>query len=136
MYIIWCFVLFFFFMIPRPPRYTLTDTLFPYTTLYRSRVMHTVETEVVAADVLGLARRHAHVAGHAERFGQQHAGHEYAHAQRSEEHTSELQSLMRIPYPVFCLKKKKLTINHNIIFYKFRIYQQTYKFHITLLYTT
>src|SRR3546814_7136962 len=73
---------FFFLMIRRPPRSTRTDTLFPYTTLFRSR----------AGGIL-LSRR-------ADRPfpDRQHA--------RSEEHTSELQSLMRISYAVFCLKKK------------------------------
>src|SRR3546814_4751523 len=98
---------FFFLMIRRPPRSTRTDTLFPYTTLFRSNARHQddddggliigllgVETGwrwiffvnlpiVVAAVLLAL---------------------------RSEEHTSELQSLMRISYAVFCLKKKKIIL--------------------------
>src|SRR3546814_7394329 len=91
-YFIWC--LFFFLMIRRPPRSTRTDTLFPYTTLFRSRCPEAARL-----------RRHArHFAAGA-----------VAHQQpRSEEHTSELQSLMRISYAVFCLKKKKKhTINKN-----------------------
>src|SRR3546814_5207919 len=87
-------------MIRRPPRSTRTDTLFPYTTLFRS---HLVEA-------------------HAGRAGAQHADDDLDRARdradldeadaeqpeiRSEEHTSELQSLMRISYAVFCLKKKK-----------------------------
>src|SRR3546814_14964772 len=85
-------VLFFFLMIRRPPRSTRTDTLFPYTTLFRSRE---------AAD---------------RPQGRELACHRIAVAEqlrlegdplfRSEEHTSELQSLMRISYAVFCLKKK------------------------------
>src|SRR3546814_11974553 len=84
------YVRFFFLMIRRPPRSTRTDTLFPYTTLFRS-----IDTapDVAAAEArlekarLDLART-------------------VLRAPRSEEHTSELQSLMRIPYAVFCLKKK------------------------------
>src|SRR3546814_10193300 len=76
-------------MIRRPPRSTRTDTLFPYTTLFRSlRADH----EAVEAGIHRLF---------------QHFGRELAALQRSEEHTSELQSLMRISYAVFCLKKKK-----------------------------
>src|SRR3546814_7948848 len=107
------YLFFFFLMIRRPPRSTRTDTLFPYTTLFRSdergRIvitdrkkdiiindkgdnvapqkvegMLTLEPEILQAMVAGDRRR-------------------------SEEHTSELQSLMRISYAVFCLKKK----NHN-----------------------
>src|SRR3546814_6632249 len=76
--------MFFFLMIRRPPRSTRTDTLFPYTTLFRSQSFAN-------------HRPHASVAiPPAHRKGN-----------RSEEHTSELQSLMRISYAVFCLKKKK-----------------------------
>src|SRR3546814_3978665 len=82
-------LLFFFLMIRRPPRSTRTDTLFPYTTLFRSH-----ET-VIVASLIGVARP---VMGDVKLIG---------HAWRSEEHTSELQSLMRISYAVFCLKKKK-----------------------------
>src|SRR3546814_3404847 len=79
-------------MIRRPPRSTRTDTLFPYTTLFRSG-RHRAET---AGDVSVQRRIH----GVDTRCGS--AGREH----RSEEHTSELQSLMRISYAVFCLKKK------------------------------
>src|SRR3546814_9952543 len=91
-------------MIRRPPRSTRTDTLFPYTTLFRS------------ADVAQARRAQQRVG---ERV-QQHVGvgmplqsvrmrngHAADDQRRSEEHTSELQSLMRISYAVFCLKKKK-----------------------------
>src|SRR3546814_16349768 len=84
------FCFFFFLMIRRPPRSTRTDTLFPYTTLFRSSGLR-----VIAAD--GSAYTPA-------RSGYQHFA---EHENRSEEHTSELQSLMRISYAVFCLKKKK-----------------------------
>src|SRR3546814_9988758 len=88
-------------MIRRPPRSTRTDTLFPYTTLFRS----------------AFAKRGGHLFNHpkAEIFQGRHgfgkddgipAVKFQAQAGRSEEHTSELQSLMRISYAVFCLKKK------------------------------
>src|SRR3546814_6735566 len=83
-------------MIRRPPRSTRTDTLFPYTTLFRSELPTHLLDHRTAGPADGL---------HAEGAEQvrQHAADE----QRSEEHTSELQSLMRISYAVFCLKKKK-----------------------------
>src|SRR3546814_1060195 len=88
------FVFFFFLMIRRPPRSTRTDTLFPYTTLFRSPVLeqraHRVHLRVAGAAVAARPM------------------------DRSEEHTSELQSLMRISYAVFCLKKKKRK-NHTRI---------------------
>src|SRR3546814_1126131 len=89
-------IIFFFLMIRRPPRSTRTDTLFPYTTLFRSSpVDHhrflVDQLQPVAAEFVGHS------------FHLLHAGF------RSEEHTSELQSLMRISYAVFCLKKKKKT---------------------------
>src|SRR3546814_10477678 len=73
-------------MIRRPPRSTRTDTLFPYTTLFRSDLLHIIDAE---CHVFLLVRPHPGGEG-----------------ERSEEHTSELQSLMRISYAVFCLKKK------------------------------
>src|SRR3546814_10890828 len=98
-------------MIPRPPRSTRTDTLFPYTTLFRSlgrqvALLHRLELSFELAQVeeqLLLRRRRAHL--------HQRPGMEYIFlycGARSEEHTSELQSLMRISYAVFCLKKKKI----------------------------
>src|SRR3546814_4011654 len=92
-------------MIRRPPRSTRTDTLFPYTTLFRSTDMFAEKPDQLPlADAL--ARLHALFADEA--------------VLRSEEHTSELQSLMRISYAVFCLKKKKpkttlLLCNMNVI---------------------
>src|SRR3546814_7832074 len=79
---------FFFLMIRRPPKSTRTDTLFPYTTLFRSCSNGISENcAPIIGRPFGLA---------AEQIGKS----------RSEEHTSELQSLMRISYAVFCLKKK------------------------------
>src|SRR3546814_8296739 len=89
------FSFFFFLMIRRPPRSTRTDTLFPYTTLFRSTPWLRFNVAYAQAPTLW-------------RF--------LARARRSEEHTSELQSLMRISYAVFCLKKKnnELQLNQHI----------------------
>src|SRR3546814_14868499 len=106
--------LFFFQMIRRPPRSTLTDTLFPYTTLFRFRhqpVRAGPHRERDRPLVLGLEPHHVpnHLRGAAEPGRPIDAlGVGPGPAQRSEEHTSELQSLMRISYAVFCLKKKKI----------------------------
>src|SRR3546814_8823857 len=91
-------------MIRRPPRSTRTDTLFPYTTLFRSQPRPHDE---------GADHRHRKT-DHREhdRPGTQRVArrrHRDRMEQRSEEHTSELQSLMRISYAVFCLKKKTQT---------------------------
>src|SRR3546814_2086946 len=94
---------FFFLMILRPPRSTRTYTLFPYTTLFRSpasaaHVGRGFRLRRQCADRDELLCRAAHLP-------------RAAGALRSEEHTSELQSLMRISYAVFCLKKKKYINN-------------------------
>src|SRR3546814_6181578 len=89
-------------MIRRPPRSTRTDTLFPYTTLFRSPVPL---AQGMAQPRHGLAN--ACTAGTHTYQSTVIAGCEGCHGPRSEEHTSELQSLMRISYAVFCLKKKK-----------------------------
>src|SRR3546814_8994869 len=102
------YVWFFFLMIRRPPRSTRTDTLFPYTTLVRSllgrqeaqiasRILVQTKPPIDVAEAITtnegvydlLASREKHCA-----------------LDRSDEHTSELQSLMRNSYAVFCLKKK------------------------------
>src|SRR3546814_2140123 len=100
-------------MIRRPPRSTRTDTLFPYTTLFRSAddrnrrdilVRHAAE---VMREAEGRRARHLAVSGAAQELQIIFVDHADARcADRSEEHTSELQSLMRISYAVFCLKKK------------------------------
>src|SRR3546814_1691042 len=101
-------------MIRRPPRSTRTDTLFPYTTLFRSLGLPCDKHhhEVAAAQhELGLT--FGTLTQTADRMQiYKYVVHQVAHAYgktatRSEEHTSELQSLMRISYAVFCLKKKK-----------------------------
>src|SRR3546814_2049450 len=130
-------------MIRRPPRSTRTDTLFPYTTLFRSRlqpfplagqragVLLAVPARITQPGVrfveaaagepvegvafeqhLGLDRRRLEEAAA--------AGFDLGHG-RSEEHTSELQSLMRISYAVFCLKKKNISMNT----YDYRCFQAT-----------
>src|SRR3546814_5606691 len=93
---------FFFLMIRRPPRSTRTDTLFPYTTLFRS-LQHAYLEKKVRAEVT-----EATLKARYEQLLKSQPPEE-----RSEEHTSELQSLMRISYAVFCLKKKKLRVDTN-----------------------
>src|SRR3546814_7772344 len=88
-------------MIRRPPRSTRTDTLFPYTTLFRSPLQNFFLDRYAQAYRAEIAHFAEIVEGHTVPL----AG--YDDGVRSEEHTSELQSLMRISYAVFCLKKKK-----------------------------
>src|SRR3546814_9533596 len=108
--IIYC-IIFFFLMIRRPPRSTRTDTLFPYTTLFRSAA---VDGNRLTVDVGGVVRSKEHRQVRdlrrqalAPRRHQPFVALRIRADPRSEEHTSELQSLMRISYAVFCLKKKK-----------------------------
>src|SRR3546814_3215250 len=103
-------------MIRRPPRSTRTDTLFPYTTLFRSakkakKAVKKVAPKKAAAkpaapkpikEALSKSGLVAHIAN-----ATGVAAKDVRAVMRSEEHTSELQSLMRISYAVFCLKKKK-----------------------------
>src|SRR3546814_12425576 len=112
---------FFFLIIRRPPRSTRTDTLFPYTTLFRSAFLRppvesTCELVLFAGrdPVRGCHRppgRHDlhDLVPPLLRFGLAQAE---PVSSRSEEHTSELQSLMRISYAVFCLKKKNKNIKY------------------------
>src|SRR3546814_17800296 len=108
---IWC-ICFFFLMIRRPPRSTRTDTLFPYTTLFRSSPMaRTIQRIDQRGDVrirIGTSYDMADVALGAS-IACSGACLIVVDKGRSEEHTSELQSLMRISYAVFCLKKKNET---------------------------
>src|SRR3546814_16498162 len=91
------FQLIIFLMIRLPPRSTRTDTLFPYTTLFRSPELCSHSAS---------ANRAAHARPSARRTSPQaHLDGQSRARCRSEEHTSELQSLMRTPYAVFCLKK-------------------------------
>src|SRR3546814_7255853 len=125
-------------MIRRPPRSTRTDTLFPYTTLFRS-TKFVKQLVARGGTVLFVGTKRAArelVASEAARCGMPFVDARWLGgmltnfktvktsvkrlkemegvvAERSEEHTSELQSLMRISYAVFCLKKKKQTTSHN-----------------------
>src|SRR3546814_1568891 len=96
-------------MIRRPPRSTRTDTLFPYTTLFRSRPLRPDASESIVAADRESGAKWPHRRG--SRTRRNSSGGQYGQGARSEEHTSELQSLMRISYAVFCLKKK--TINYT-----------------------
>src|SRR3546814_10383530 len=90
-------------MIRRPPRSTRTDTLFPYTTLFRSRVFFSSFFKTSKKTYFEIREDRRSRGRSLKR--------EFLYfiylSLRSEEHTSELQSLMRISYAVFCLKKKK-----------------------------
>src|SRR3546814_11821478 len=140
-----CFFFFFFLMIPRPPRSTRTDTLFPYTTLFRSayiaeeleknplletgdsspdisepestdssEIPENTSTDLLLEGGHGDTDNPLDVDYDAETFHHDSAA---DMPSRSEEHTSELQSLMRISYAVFCLKNKtkQTNINNNKI---------------------
>src|SRR3546814_9739680 len=99
-------------MIRRPPRSTRTDTLFPYTTLFRARAPDRVRRYVGTVQIVGsFAFQAARRIVNGGRLRQVRAARLQPRQRecRSEEHTSELQSLMRISYAVFCLKKKKIT---------------------------
>src|SRR3546814_5441777 len=107
-----------FLMIRRQPRSTRTDTLFPYTTLFRSRRTGRARRrgrQIRQAAELLLLRPHGFLRGDREvPRGAAAVGETAQRALRSEEHTSELQSLMRISYAVFCLKKKTTITTPNL----------------------
>src|SRR3546814_1733069 len=101
-------------MIRRPPRSTRTDTLFPYTTRFRSMwsaAMHRF-TDAAAPWIDGAIAMLSITAQGLLAWRRVESGWLWIFVDRSEEHTSELQSLMRISYAVFCLKKKTI-INKN-----------------------
>src|SRR3546814_5401521 len=123
-------------MIRRPPRSTRTDTLFPYTTRFRSHLLQSVECGAFAIDVvpgghgrdnrpIGSWKFLAHItrracagiAGHhrGRRLQRVRNQPRAIDAARSEEHTSELQSLMRNSYAVFCLTKQNNTESNHIL---------------------
>src|SRR3546814_7303596 len=115
-------------MIRRPPISTRTDTLFPYTTLFRSheRSGHRVP-RAAGADAAGfLGHSHAREPRPAlpRQCGDADARCGRRRALRSEEHTSELQSLMRISYAVFCLKKKKKIKRNYVQTYMYTDYNR------------
>src|SRR3546814_1514448 len=104
-------------MIRRPPRSTRTDTLFPYTTLFRSVLVFDVRRRERDARGIGGECNKMRTA-RLERFvmiieSAKYETQAIVKGSRSEEHTSELQSLMRIPYAVFCLKQKNHTMQRQ-----------------------
>src|SRR3546814_3879486 len=127
---------FLFLMIRRPPRSTRTATLFPYTTLFRSRVesgnpgreLHPGSSSP-ALHLVAAVRDEAHrfaISGHRKR--REKAREHSVLEDRSEEHTSELQSLMRISYAVFCLKK-----TNNVLCQRQYTAEHTYYIHTQTL---
>src|SRR3546814_2964878 len=128
-------------MIRRPPRSTRTDTLFPYTTLFRSVTRFgglkpeqspNRTASVYQNSFLGLFKKFLYESKSDVSFRLQ------LEARRSEEHTSELQSLMRISYAVFCLKKKKTNeqaVKHNHYRHKLQIAHMINKAHNTSIIT-
>src|SRR3546814_10531657 len=119
--------MFFFLMIRRHPRPTRTDTLFPYTTLFRSVRLR--RSKIAArpsfASQHGCSRRHGkrmsapaadkpEMAPKADKIGAYPRDYDTDALPRSEEHTSELQSLMRTSYAVFCFKKKIHKIHRQV----------------------
>src|SRR3546814_6979809 len=120
-----CAILVFLLMIRRPPRSTRTDTLFPYTTRFRSAGEQAQFQDQAESRMKDLS----HGAGRWRRAPTSSAMRVDDTRTRSEEHTSELQSLMRISYAVFCLNKKiqkhkaKLNTRHQ------------HKFHTTVVHT-
>src|SRR3546814_1215653 len=93
-------------MLRRPPRSTRTDTLFPYTTLFRSPGVNRRRWN-------RRCRPHARASSVSSAMRLARKPRQLPWTTRSEEHTSELQSLMRISYAVFCLKKKKKILRQN-----------------------
>src|SRR3546814_9983482 len=124
------FAVFFFLMIRRPPRSTRTDTLFPYTTLFRSLLVFLYGRAGAPLHARRFSTKQIFIVGHGGpenlqlrespdpslaggeiRIRVQASGINFP---RSEEHTSELQSLMRISYAVFCLNTKNKNINLSL----------------------
>src|SRR3546814_1025628 len=119
---IYCFDLFFFLMIRRPPRSTRTDTLFPYTTLFRSASAAISSMTFAQALCPELRMNFTSIIVRSEGMPRSARGFLCPidgrfSSSRSEEHTSELQSLMRISYAVFCLKKKKKAQKHTTTYH-------------------
>src|SRR3546814_9280962 len=111
MHVYHLFLVFVFLMIRRPPRSTRTDTLFPYTTLFRSLRVEDLAVDFRMGGLVKAVPGTSYPGEDAIRLLVWLANNLHA---RSEEHTSELQSLMRNSYAVFCLKKKiKKTTYHK-----------------------
>src|SRR3546814_3623733 len=105
-------------MIRRPPRSTRTDTLFPYTTLFRSFCVTAALNRLVLPTIQLVSTPPPEPPVTNSAFGSatpSSIARSTMLIRRSEEHTSELQSLMRISYAVFCLKKKRQTNRHTDI---------------------
>src|SRR3546814_6341793 len=123
-----------FLMIRRPPRSTRTDTLFPYTTLFRSGAVRELDPAAVHHPHRADERAVGNGRHHPARLRQQHpdsgrprrAGRPGGEERRSEEHTSELQSLMRTSYAVFCLKKKTYKLQRLLSHQSFSIQSITH----------
>src|SRR3546814_1721524 len=98
-------------MIRRPPRSTRTDTLFPYTTLFRSLYGDSLDPEKLKEAADRALKYYLNPGAPKTQI----RPHKPSTIFRSEEHTSELQSLMRISYAVFCLKKKNIRNKRPII---------------------
>src|SRR3546814_5482203 len=129
-------ITFFFLMIRRPPKSTRTDTLFPYTTLFRSRASWPAPPSR-QRELRQRERKQDREQHHRDRGREPEVpefepliDHHVDDRGRSEEHTSELQSLMRISYAVFCLKKKKYELMYMIIL------ENTHTMRHKTLYTT
>src|SRR3546814_6921166 len=107
------FMLVFFLMIRPPPRSTRPDTLFPDTTLFRSPVQPK-QFGIILQRSSRVIGKHSLLRNGEGRQGERQIElHMFGDGKRSEEHTSELQSLMRISYAVFCLKKKNKQIQYK-----------------------
>src|SRR3546814_7392323 len=110
-------------MIRRPPRSTRTDTLFPYTTLFRS------PPRLGGCDSRWIDGWAAICSGFSDRLMPYREAVHRSRPIRSEEHTSELQSLMRISYAVFCLKKKNKNNSHkHLTDYRTNVSYKTYTY--------
>src|SRR3546814_6426440 len=96
-------------MIRPPPRSTRTDTLFPATTLFRSPATVVSAEQIENTGLVNIAQVLQRLPANAGFAGNQSSAY---WTNRSEEHTSELQSLIRISYAMFCLKKKTLAQSH------------------------
>src|SRR3546814_3419437 len=118
-----------FLMIRRPPRSTRTDTLFPYTTLFRSKPENAAKLKDCGISMLDEA---AQVFPAVLKYlGKDPDSDNADDYKRSEEHTSELQSLMRISYAVFCLKKK--TQFKSLLYKHLHLYLNQLQHHIQLI---
>src|SRR3546814_7426209 len=116
-------------MILRPSRSTRTDTLFPYTTLFRSTIV-TCTMTFISTRITNSFRTHLFLtplySNKSVKYCATSLLIKYSQLTRSEEHTSELQSLMRISYAVFCWKQKKKTKKSNRRIEKHERTLQTY----------